>query len=119
MQANPGTIVGLLSLSTNSSTSSLFHAQKASVLKVEINSLTSVLHELDTKQPHPSGTSRLAAFQEYINELGQKQTYAEYWANHHYYRDIVMKDLKSQVFENISDISSISSSVSSIVSWLS
>lgn len=78
MQANPGTIVGLLSLSTNSSTSSVFHAKKAYAIKVEKNSIISVIQKLDTEQPHPSGTSRLAAFQEYINELNQKQYYAEY-----------------------------------------
>lgn len=118
MQANPGTIVGLLSLSTNSSTSSLFHAKKAYGLKVEINSLTSVLMKLDKEQPHPSGSSRLLAFQEYLQELGKKQSYSEYWANRHYYRDVVMRDidtLNSYVSDNISDISS----VTSIVSWLS
>lgn len=63
MQANPGAIVGLLCLSTNSSTSSLFHAKKAYGIKVERNSLTSVIQKLDTEQPHPSGTSRFASFQ--------------------------------------------------------
>jgi len=115
MQANPGTIVGLLSLSTNSNTASLFHANKASAIKLEINSVTSVIVKLDREQPHSSGSSRLAAFQEYLSELGQKQTSAEYWANHHYYRDVIMQQLKSTFSDSILDISSLSS----IGSWLS
>jgi len=78
MQANPGTIVGLLSLSTNRNTASLFHANKASAIKVEINSVTSVIQKLDAEQPHPSGTSRLTAFQEYLHELDQKHIYEAY-----------------------------------------
>lgn len=47
MQANPGTIVGLLSLSTNSNTASLFHGNEAEAIKLEINSVTSVIVKLD------------------------------------------------------------------------
>ena len=78
MQAYPGTIVGLLTAATNTSTSSLFHARNAHDIKVEINSLTTVLLKLDREQPHPSGSSRFSAFLEYFHELSQKQSYAEY-----------------------------------------
>jgi len=122
MQANPGTIVGLLSLSTNSSASSLFHAKKACAIKGEKNSLTLVIQKLDREQAHPDGTARFPAFREYLAELDKKYEYAEYWANHHYYRDVIMKDLQAinnYYSDNISDISSVTSSASSIVSWLS
>jgi hypothetical protein len=78
MQANPGTILALLSLTTNSSASSLFHAKRAYSLNLEINSVTSVLQKLDTEHSLPCGTSRLAAFQEYLGTLKQQYSYSEY-----------------------------------------
>jgi hypothetical protein len=117
MQAYPGNIGGLLTAATNTSTSSLFHAWKAYDAKVELNSLTTVLLKLDREQPHPSGSTRISAFQEHIHELSQKQSYAEYWANHHYYRDVIMRNIEA-ASDNISDVSSVASSVTSIVSSL-
>ena len=119
MQANPGPLLGLLSLSTNTSTSSLFHARKAYFFKGEKTSLTTVLLKLDREQPHPSGVSRLAAFSEYIHEIDKKLYFEEYWANRHYYRGVVMNELENRSKSSISDTASDTSSVSSIVSWLS
>jgi hypothetical protein len=128
MQANPIYLSGLLFVDTNTSRSSMFFAKRYYTADVEIKSLTLVLQKLDMEQPHPSGTSRLASFHEYLHELEKERSFTGYWANHHYYRDVVMTELrrKFSISDNISETSSSSgssfisdtSSTSSIVSLL-
>lgn len=119
MEAYPEPFLGLLPLCMNSNLSSQFHVNKANHFKGERDNLTLVLKKIDREQPHPSGTSRLAAFQEYIHELDIKHTYHEYWANKLYYRDVVMNELKRN--SPISEAGSVSDSISvvtTIVSFL-
>lgn len=125
MQSNPGPILGLLFLSTNTSVSSKFFAKREYVLEGEIKSLTLVLLKLDREQPHPSGINRLAAFGEYLHDLDKQRRLAQYWANHHYYRDVVMAELRRKFSDNVSEAGSVSdtsfsdtSSIFSIVTQL-
>jgi len=78
LQANPGPILGLLFISRDTSASSMFHVKKEYSLRLEIKGLNLVLQKLDREQPHPSGISRLATFQEYIHELEIKRCFSEY-----------------------------------------
>lgn len=100
LRANTGGSFALLALllaPANTSVSSKFNAVKAYTNAVETDKLRVVLNKLDQEQPHPSGTSRLSGFHEYLGTLDMEYTRNTYWAFHHYYRDIIMKQMKEEL----------------------
>lgn len=115
MQANTRTLTGLLLLCSTS------QREKARDLEIERDKVMTVVQKLDREQPHQSGISRSAAFNEYFLKINSELKLKEYWVNRHYYRGAVMSELQSKFSsDNISDTNSISdtSSIYSIVSWV-
>lgn len=87
-------------------------ASAARVIAREWHSILFAISELDLKKPHPSGTTRLSAFQGHLSDLAYEAKRLDLLARRRFYRNIVMNTPAFTMNDN-SDVESSDSSYSS------
>lgn len=119
LESNNGLIgiLWLLPLNQCNNPASVYWANKAWQSQYEIRTLYLVIGKIDQNSPHPTGTSRLGAFNSYLLDKYEESLRFDKWARFNQYRTMILQTPQFTRNDNIDfpNSGSESSSVGSFV----